>query len=100
EVPHRHSPYSIMRKEGAWLLDFWTEPLPFDRFRRQEVPVLYARNGPVVLATRVPTLKERRSFYGARVAPYLMSEEDSADIDTALDLEWVEFLLARQGRQC
>lgn len=98
EVPHRYSPYTVMRLDGTWLSDFWQEPVPFNRFRRQEVPVLYARNGPVVLATRVPVMVARRSFYGERVAAYRMSERDSVDIDTTDDLRYAEWLLTQQGR--
>jgi len=97
EVPHRFSPYSVMRLEDGRLSHFWQGPLPFDRFRRQSVPVLYARNGPAVLITRVSVLQERRSFYGEHVAPYLMNEQDSVDIDTPLDLQIAGSLLARQG---
>lgn len=96
EVPHRFSPYATMRMEAGRLKDFWDAPLTFDRFRRQELPVLYARNGPAVLAVRVPALLETRSFYGPLVVPYLMSEEDSVDIDSAFDLLVAEAVLARR----
>src|SRR5262249_18146969 len=42
EVPHHFSPYSVMRLELGWLRNFWQESLTFDRYRRQEVPILYA----------------------------------------------------------
>lgn len=93
EVPHRFSPYSVMRSENGVLQDFWTDPLPFDRFRRQSAPVLYARNGPAVLACRSQVLFDRASFYGERIAGYVMSEEDSVDVDTPLDLRLAGFLL-------
>lgn len=95
-VPHRYSPYAIMRSEDGCLRDFWESPVPFDRFRRQETPGFYARNGPAVLATRTPVLFERQSFYGERVLPYVMSEEDSVDVDTDFDLLLAEWLLARR----
>lgn len=98
-VPHQFSPYTVMRLNDGWLEDFWQEPVAFDRFRRQAVPVLYARNGPVVLATRVPVMLAQRSFYGRRVAAYRMTERDSADIDTPDDLRYAEWLMTRQGRQ-
>lgn len=97
-VPHRYSPYAVSRLDDGWLQDFWEQPVPFNRLRRQEVPVLYARNGPAVLATRTPVLFARQSFYGARVLPYLMREEDSLDIDTPYDLCLAEWLLAARDR--
>jgi CMP-N-acetylneuraminic acid synthetase len=85
-VPHRFSPYSIMKMEDGLVSHFWTDPLPFDRYRRQDHPHLYARNGPAVLAVKTEVMRERRDFYGPRVAAYVMKEEDSLDIDTPQDL--------------
>lgn len=98
EVPHRYNPYSIMCLVDGYLQDFWQTPLPFDRYRRQEIPILYARNGPAVLVTQAQVVMERASFYGQRVAPYVMRSEDSLDIDTSLDLELAAWFLARRRR--
>jgi CMP-N,N'-diacetyllegionaminic acid synthase len=95
EVPHRFSPYSVMSLRDGRLENFWKDPLPFDRFRRQNLPVLYARNGPAVLATRTSVLLEQNNFYGPRVAPYIMSQEESIDIDSPSDLELASWLLER-----
>lgn len=98
-VPHRFNPYSIMRLEGGRLLHFRQEPLPFDRFRRQDLPVLYARNGPAMLITHVPILLGQVSFYGGRTVPYVMNEAESVDVDSALDLVVAEAALQlRDGR--
>jgi CMP-N,N'-diacetyllegionaminic acid synthase len=98
KVPHRYSPYNIMRVEADHLRDFWEGPLPFDRFRRQNLPVLYARNGPAVLASRAAVILDRSSFYGERIVPYVMREEDSVDIDTPFDLRLAGWLLdQREG---
>jgi CMP-N-acetylneuraminic acid synthetase len=93
EVPHRFNPYTLMELREGRLQDFWREPLPFDRFRRQNLPVLYARNGPAVLASRVAVMFEYQSFYGQRVIPYVMGEEESVDIDTPFDLRLAEWLI-------
>ena len=97
-VPHRFSPYNVGRvTHGRWR-DFWEEPLPFDRLRRQAAPQFYARNGPAVIAARTPVLRSRRSFFGDSVVTYEMTEADSVDIDTPFDLRLAEFLLAsRRG---
>ncbi|NDJ77744.1 MAG: Gfo/Idh/MocA family oxidoreductase [Chloroflexi bacterium] len=100
EVPHHFSPYKVMQVQGGNLADFWQDPLPFDRYRRQDVPKLYGRNGPAVLVTRVPVLFEHNGFYGERVAPYVMNDEDSVDIDTPFDLRVTEWLLkSRQAAE-
>lgn len=96
-VPHRFSPYNIMRMDGSLLEDFWSDRVGFDRFRRQNLPVLYARNGPAVLASRADLILTSHTFYGARVAPYLMSEEDSVDIDTDFDLRLAEWLIRQRA---
>lgn len=96
-VPHRFSPYSVMRDEGGFLRNFWEAPVPFDRLRRQEHPELFARNGPAVWASKVETLERERALYGGRVAAYLMDEEDSLDIDTADDLRVADYVLRERG---
>ncbi len=96
EVPHRFSPYSVMRVEDCWLHDFLPEPMAFDRYSRQNVPELFARNGPAVLATQVAGMLSRQSLYGPKVAAYIMREEESLDIDAPFDLELAEFLLGRR----
>lgn len=87
EVPHRFSPYSIMQLEDGYLRDFWTEDVEFDRYRRQEMPKLYARNGPAILVTKTDVILDSNSFYGSKVIPYIMREEVSIDIDNYHDLE-------------
>jgi CMP-N-acetylneuraminic acid synthetase len=96
-VPHRFSPYLVMRREDGGLREFWPEPVPFDRFRRQELPPLYAPNGPAILGSQTRTLFECQSFYGRRLVPYVMSDEDSIDIDTPFDLEFAEWILERRN---
>ena len=41
----------------------------------------------------VKVVLESQSFYGRRVLPYVMSEEDSVDIDTHFDVRLAEWLL-------
>ena len=96
-VPHRFTPYGILQVRDGWARDFWEGPVAFDRFRRQDAPVLYARNGPAVLGTRTSVLMESQAFYGERVLPYVMDEEDSVDIDTLFDLRLAEWLLAQRA---
>ena len=93
EVPHQYNPISVMKIEDGQLVPF----LPGEGtrvLRRQDKPRVYARNGPAVLATRTSVLFECASFYGERVVPYLMREEDSIDIDTPFSLLVAELLLA------
>ena len=62
-VPHRFHPYSVMQCDSkGLLLDFMKPEERFDKYRRQELPVLFARNGPAVLITKTDTLKTAKDF--------------------------------------
>jgi CMP-N-acetylneuraminic acid synthetase len=91
-VPHQFTPGSLMRLEDGRVVPFVAEPAVT---RRQDKPVLYARNGPAVLVTRTHVIDSGR-LYGADTRPYVMSREDSIDIDEPFDLEIAEAVLARR----
>ena len=93
KVPHRYSPYTIQKIDNGLLQDFWDQVVSFDKFRRQDIPKLYARNGPAVLVTGTDVLLQSKSFYGSRVIPYIMEEKYSIDIDDMFDLHLAEFML-------
>lgn len=61
--------------------------------RRQDLPPVYALNGAVYVA-RCDTLAKSRSFIGDNTIGYVMPEERALDIDTELDLEIAQLLLA------
>jgi CMP-N-acetylneuraminic acid synthetase len=100
EVPHRFNPFSIMKLNDDSLLSFWQESVSFDRFHRQNIPRFYARNGPAVLVARTRVLFQAESFYGDRIAPYVMSDEESVDIDSPFDLELAAWMLQRRTVGC
>jgi CMP-N,N'-diacetyllegionaminic acid synthase len=97
EVPHHFSPYKLMKLDAGRLSSFWEQPLT--NARRQDIPRLYARNGPAVLACQTTVMFERDSFYGAHIVPYIMDEETSVDIDTPFDLRLTEWLLDQRGEK-
>jgi len=94
EVPHQFNPASLLRLEDDRLVPFLQGPIVL---RRQEKPCAWARNGPAVLAVRTEVLLNKNSLYGDDSVPFVMDAEDSIDIDSPLDLEFAEFLLARCG---
>lgn len=59
-----------------------------DRVYKHDGTVAWLRSGSVL---------EGRGFYDGHVVGYLVPPEDSADVDTPLDLEWAEFLAGRKG---
>lgn len=95
EVPHHFKPWSQLTLEGGVLSEYVKGDLPFERYRRQGQPTLYARNGPAVIATRAEVIRGG-SFYGERCLPYVMTAEDSVDIDEPADLEHADWLLRKR----
>jgi CMP-N-acetylneuraminic acid synthetase len=91
-VPHRFVPESLMRLDGEQLTPYAGE---IGATRRQDKPLLYARNGPAVLAVRRNVLLEQRSLYGRNIRPLVMADAESIDIDTAHDLALAELMLPR-----
>ena len=96
-VPHQFSPVSLLLLDGDRVQPWSNGPAPL---RRQDKPVLFARNGPAVVAVRTEVVAARRTLYGPDTRGLVMSHEDSLDIDTAFDLRVAELLLAaRDGRE-
>jgi CMP-N,N'-diacetyllegionaminic acid synthase len=62
---------------------------------RQQLPVAYALNGALYLASR-EFLERERSFLTSDTLGYVMPAERSVDIDTPLDWRWGEFLMQQQ----
>ncbi len=89
-VQHRYSPGSLME-----LTDGILKPAKgrgSEATRRQDKPVLFARNGPAILITRPDVIRSGK-LYGEKTVGYEMSELDSIDIDTVDDLKHAELLL-------
>jgi len=91
EVPHQFSPVSVMRLDEGRLHAYIDGPTVT---RRQDKPRVFARNGPAVLAVRAGVLAGG-SLYGEDVRALVMSAADSVDIDSAADVEYAAYLLAR-----
>ena len=88
EVPHRYRPGSLMALDGERLVRLADDHAA----TRQEKPVVYARNGPAVLALR--TERIGADLYGGDCRAYVMEQRDSVDVDDPFDLELAELLLA------
>jgi CMP-N-acetylneuraminic acid synthetase len=62
---------------------------------RQQKPVVYARNGPAVLALRAERFDPARGFFAGDCRAYVMDARSSIDVDGPLEFELAECLLAR-----
>jgi CMP-N,N'-diacetyllegionaminic acid synthase len=95
EVPHQFNPVSVMKLSAqGTLTPFFGDQAVVTR--RQDKPKAYARNGPAVLVCHPDTLRSGE-LYGASCLPYLMSEEDSLDIDGPRDLTVAEQALKNRS---
>ena len=88
-------------KHPNWMLNFG-EDGTLSRFmdapiatRRQDLPKIYVANGALYLANS-EWLRHACNFVSPETIGYLMPPERSADIDTPLDWEWIEFLMKKK----
>lgn len=91
-VPHRYAPESVMTMTGGRLAPFVDGPMVL---RRQDKQLLYARNGPAVLAIRTAVIR-RGALYGEPTLGYEMDAASSLDIDEPDDLWLAEQYLRRR----
>jgi N-acylneuraminate cytidylyltransferase len=87
-VPHNYLPMSLMKKEGPWL-NHYNDSAEF--VRRQDKPILFARNGAAIYITRVNKLNE--FIVGGNILPYEMSRIESVDIDDMEDWVMAELII-------
>jgi len=66
--------------------------------RRQEVPMVYRENG-AIYASYASRILNHGKLLGESIAGYLMSERDSIDLDTELDLRLLEILLSERQQK-
>ena len=89
-------------KHPAWMYSLsggqLLEPLrPHDwAYCRQQLRPAYVLNGALYLASRAFLLREQ-AFIAPDTMGYVMPAERSVDIDTLLDWQWAEFLMAQQA---
>lgn len=92
EEPHLHSPYSVMKINSEGYLEFFL-PEGQKYTSRQEKPKFYARNGAAIYAVKTDVYYETGSLYGTKCLPYIMSAEESVDIDCMLDIFVAEAMI-------
>ena len=63
--------------------------------RRQDLPKVYVLNGAIYMAETV-FINENKSFLTEETAGYIMSGENSVDIDTEMDFAYCEWLINRR----
>lgn len=87
----RHHPYKSLRAEGARLLPLIDEESL--EAPRQSLPKVYCLNGAIyVMASKL--FLQKNAFFVPPVMPFIMSEEDSVEIDTEFDLRLAELVVS------
>lgn len=92
-VPHRYAPESAMTTSDGRLTPFSDGPMIL---RRQDKLLVYARNGPAVLAVRTEVIR-RGALYGDPTLGYEMDATSSLDIDEPEDLWLAEQYIRRRN---
>ena len=93
--PADRNPYFTMVKiDDGWASPLITPPVPI--FRRQDAPEVFDI-APVAYAARADFVLRTHHLLDGKVRATIVPPERSVDIDTELDLAFVEFLLERKG---
>ena len=94
KVPHQFAPSSILQMHENGHVRPYLSDTPL-LTRRQDKSVVYARNGPAVLVVSSEVVRSGR-LYGEPTMGYIMSAEDSIDVDSLDDLRVVEVILKQR----
>lgn len=90
-VPHIYHPRSVMKRDDqGYLVPYLNDSQPT---RRQDKEPVFARNGAAIYITRRICLDN--FVFGGRLLAYMMDERCSIDIDTEIDFERAEALMAQ-----
>jgi CMP-N-acetylneuraminic acid synthetase len=96
EVPHQYNPVSVMEIKDGRLVPF-IKGEGTRILRRQDKPKVYGRNGAAVYVVTLEAFIKHGSLFGRDCRPYVMSLEESVDIDSTFDLKIAEMLIACEG---
>lgn len=92
EAKQHFTRYKRIEKDGRWF-DYF--PNVDNSLNRQERETLYINDGTIAIFN-YEVLKTNYSYINDRAYAYILKEEESADVDTMLDFEFVEFLLMKR----
>ena len=94
-APHQFNPWKLLVVgDDGGLSPFMETPYRPVHSNTVELPTVYGRNGPSIVVCHAKDVL-RGELYMQPSLPYVMSPENSVDIDTPFDLELAEWLLKR-----
>lgn len=85
-VPHNYMPEKVMYYDGKYLSGNNLIK------RRQDIDLIYARNGAAIYITRISRIND--FIFGGKILPYFMNKLNSFDIDDIEDWIIVEKIFA------
>lgn len=94
-MPARRSPYFNLVEVDSNGIVHLSKPLGKAVVRRQDAPKCYDMNASIYVWRR-SALFDRPGLFNADTRLYSMPEERSIDIDSEIDFQFVEFLVARK----
>ncbi|ENM1123433.1 acylneuraminate cytidylyltransferase family protein [Vibrio parahaemolyticus] len=92
-----HTPFKsyVENKDGS-IRGLYHDEAPY--MRRQDLPVAYQPNGAIYAFSTI-AFKENNTFPTSKVYPYIMSKEDSIDIDTIAELKYAENIMKEKENE-
>jgi N-acylneuraminate cytidylyltransferase len=87
------NPYYVLFEENE--LGFLEKSKPGNYVRRQDCPMVWQYNGAIYVIN-VKELRKKTLAAFSKVKKVVMDEYSSVDLDSQLDWEWAEFLIARK----
>ena len=84
-----HPPYWCLKIENGFLKSLFGDK--YLKMRRQNFENVYSPNGAIYI-TRFGTLKKSNTFLCKSTIPYIMTRENSIDIDNELDFSLAELI--------
>jgi len=85
-----HSPYKMLTLRDGFLAPLFSKQTL--SMPRNSLPPVFRQNGAIYIADSGKFL-ETKSFFIEPVLPYMMTNEDSIDIDSLLDMKLAELIL-------
>ena len=95
----KSNPYYILMEEDEHNFLHLSKKLSANIIRRQDAPKVYEINGAVYIINATSMKKYQSLSKFEKIKKYVMSEEDSLDIDTALDWKLAELILSENSTQ-
>ncbi len=91
----QHSPLWSMQLDASGMLDIKSNE-KYLNMRGQDLPAYYRLNGSIYLTKVSEFLKHEQFAITGSCLPYIMSANDSVDIDTAEDFQLAEYFLQKK----